>query len=203
MTSFIEKYYDEFGKQCPFKLTKMGIDEKELITQFEPRLKEDVRLLEKFFQATVGELLKETHFTSTEIERLVYLDHYWDLPKINFIHTNQYKLTKYNIFSHAVRNGNLHVMKWLKTCNCPWDSNTITYAIDYAIKNNDLTNLKWVRENGYDEYILNYHKEREYLINSCMPRKKSRRRSKKRSGRIFYTKKKSRKRSRRRSRRRK
>lgn len=153
MTCFIEKYYNEFGKKCPFKCTDMGLDEKELVDQFESKLKGDIKLLEKFFKASVDEVLKENYFTSTEIERLKYLDHYWDIPKINFIYTNEFELSISNIYSCAVRYGNLRILKWLKKDKCPWGRNTITYAIEYAIEHNDLENLRWLRENGYDEYI--------------------------------------------------
>lgn len=155
--NFIEKYYDEFGDKCPFKYNKMGCDAKELEKEYGPKIKDDISLLEKFFKATVDELLNGTVFTPKEIEKLKYADHYWDIPKINFMYTTQESsLTSKNVIEAAVKYGNLRLMKWVENKKYSIKHHTFCYALE----KNNIEILKWYKmlyDSCYDDLTTDHY----------------------------------------------
>lgn len=89
--SFITKYYNNFGEMCPFKKTDFLSDQKQLLEQFKPMLMDDIELLNRFFSTDFRSLYENvnTMFTTEEIDRLKYLDKYWDIPSVNFMLTEE------------------------------------------------------------------------------------------------------------------
>lgn len=172
VNKFITKYYNEFGDKCPFLRTDMVSDEKELVKEFEPKLKLDIPFLNKFFNTKIDDLISTENkvFTEEEIEQLKYADHYWDIPKINFIYTVQAKKIDYNnLFLKAIEYNSLHILKWLNNIESWSNSNILVYeaktmnylpygyATNYcntqifthAAKKGNLPIMKWLLENNF------------------------------------------------------
>lgn len=146
--NFIEKYYNEFGVNCPFKRTGMVSDRKELVKEFEPKLEPDFALLEKFFEATIEQLLQKDYFTTDEINKLEDLNLYWDIPKIYFFILYREEFTEYSIMEYAAKHGCLYVVKWLKDSGCKWDEYTLAAAAECG----NLETMEWLHQNGCPSY---------------------------------------------------
>lgn len=126
VNNFINKYYNEFGVRCPFKCTDMISDEQKLRNNFSSRLELDIPLLCKFFETKIDNLIIDENkvFTDTEIEQLKQADHYWDIPKINFIYTIRtviIKTCRYYIFAEAIPYNSLYILDWLNDVKS-WDN---------------------------------------------------------------------------------
>lgn len=141
--TFITEYYIEFGAKCPFKNTGMMLNKDELEKQYEPIIQKDIPLLTTFFKANIRELMEEEIFTPQEIEQLKYLDHYWDIPKINFMYTCQFKIERYTLFQTAIKYGDLRILGWLKKNKIPFHHKTIETAIVHG----DLEIMEWLKDN--------------------------------------------------------
>lgn len=143
---FVKEYYNEFGENCPFKRANMGIDKKELEDQYELEIKKDIPLLTRFFKVSIREQMEYEPFTPQEIEKLKYLDHYYDIPKINFMYTSGHSMTRYNLYSTAIKYGNITILEWLKENNIPFDKEAYCIATEHR----DLETVKWLYENDYE-----------------------------------------------------
>lgn len=171
VNNFINKYYNEFGDRCPFKCTDMVSDEQKLRKEFSSKLKGDIPLLCRFFNSKIDDLMSaENKFTDNEIEQLKLLDHFWDIPKINFIYTIQSTKIKYeNIFLKAIDYNSIYVLEWINNIHSWRKSNIIYYKAEtmsylpfnyasnkyntsiftYAADQGKLPIMKWLLENKF------------------------------------------------------